>query len=76
MKKRKKPHKTCRRHVGNRGDLGGKRKKRRKERVGQVAANPDNLLNREQQGSRRGAQATQDLSKNCTSRERVSPYRV
>ena len=26
-KKRKKPHKTCRRHVGNGGDLGGKRKK-------------------------------------------------
>ena len=29
-KKRKKPHKSCRRHVGNGGDLGGKRKKRRK----------------------------------------------
>ena len=25
-KKRKKPHKTCRRHVGNGGDFGGKRK--------------------------------------------------
>ena len=23
-----KPHKSCRRHVGNEGDLGGKRKKR------------------------------------------------
>ena len=42
-KKRKKPHKTCRRHVRNRGDLGGKRKTRRKERVGPVASNPDNL---------------------------------
>ena len=29
-KKRKKPHKGCIRHVGNGGDLGGKRKKRRK----------------------------------------------
>ena len=27
-KKRKKPHKSCRRHVGNGGDLGVKRKKR------------------------------------------------
>ena len=46
-KKCRKPHKSCRRHVGNGGDLGGKRKKRRKERVVPVAANPDNLLNRE-----------------------------
>ena len=30
----KKPYKSCRRHVGNEGDLGGKRKKCRKERVG------------------------------------------
>ena len=44
-KKRKKPHKTCRRHVGNGGDLGGKRKRCGKERVGPVAANPDNLEN-------------------------------
>ena len=45
-KKRKIPHKSCRRHVGNGVlDLGGKRKKRRKERVGQVAAKPDNLEN-------------------------------
>ena len=42
-KKRKKPHKTCRRHVGNGRDLDGKRKKCRKERVGPVAANPYNL---------------------------------
>ena len=26
-KARKKPHKSCRRHVGKGGDLGGKRKK-------------------------------------------------
>ena len=42
-KKRKKPQNSCRRHAGNGGDLGGKRKKCRKERVGPVAANPDNL---------------------------------
>ena len=42
-KKRKKPKNSCRRHVGNGGDLGGKMKKCRKERVGPVAANPDNL---------------------------------
>ena len=40
-KKRKKPHRSCRSHVGNGGDLvdvGGKRKTRRQERVGPVAA--------------------------------------
>ena len=42
-KKRKKPQNSCRRHAGNGGDLGGKRKKCRKERVGPVAANPNNL---------------------------------
>ena len=49
-KKCKKPHKSCRRHVGNGGDLGGKRKKLRKERVGPVAANPDNLENNKEAG--------------------------
>ena len=50
--KRKKPHNnnSCRCHVENGGDLplGGKRKKRRKERVGSViiAPSPDNLENR------------------------------
>ena len=38
-KKRKKLHKSCRCHVGNRGDLGGKSSKRRNERIGPVAAN-------------------------------------
>ena len=48
------------------------RKKCRKERVGPVvAANPDNLeSNKEAEG---GAQGTQGSSKNCTSRESVSP---
>ena len=38
-KKRKKPQSSCGCHVGNWEDLGGKRKKCRKERVGPVAAN-------------------------------------
>ena len=42
-RKRKKPQNSCRRRGGNGGDMGGKRKKCRKERVGSVAANPDNL---------------------------------
>ena len=38
---------------GNGGDLGGKRKKCRNERVGPVAANPDNLeSNKEAAGGR------------------------
>ena len=53
-KKRKKPESSCRRHVGIGGDLGGKRKKCRKYRVGPVAANPDNLdSNNEAGGSTR-----------------------
>ena len=49
-KKRKKPHKTCTRDVGNGGDLVGKMKKRRKERGGPIATNPDNLENNKQSG--------------------------
>ena len=46
-------------------------KKCRKERAGLVAANPDNLEStKEAEG---GAQDTQGSSKNCTSRESVSP---
>ena len=53
-KKRKKPQNSCRRHAGNGGDLGRKRKKCRKERVGSVATNPDNLeSNKEAGGSTR-----------------------
>ena len=65
-KKPRKAHRSCRRHVGTGGDLGGKRKKHRKERVGSVAANPDYLENNKEAGG--GAQGTQCLSKNCTSR--------
>ena len=68
-KKRKKPHKTCRPHMRNGGHLGGKRKTRRKERVGTEAANPNNLENNKEAGG--GAQGTHGLSKNCTSRESV-----
>ena len=40
-KKCKKPFKSCRRDVGNRGDLAReKKKKRREENVGSVAAGP------------------------------------
>ena len=70
-KKRKKPQNSCRRQVGNGGDLGGKRKTCRKEGVGPADANPDNLeSNREAEG---GAQGTQVSSKNCTYRDTVSP---
>ena len=71
MKKRKKPQNSCRRYVGNGGDWGGKRKKCRKERVGPVAANPDNLESNKEAGG--GAQGTQGSSKNFISRESVSP---
>ena len=62
---------SSRRRAGNGGDTGGKKKNCRKERVGSVAANPDNLeSNKEAGGGARGAQGS---IKNCTSRESVSP---
>ena len=70
-KKRKKPQNSCRRRAGNGGDSGGKRKKCRKERVGSVAANPDNLESKKETGG--GAQGTQGSNKSCTRRESVSP---
>ena len=45
---------VIRRRTGNGGDMGGKQKKRRKERVGSVAANSDNLGSNEEAGG--GAQ--------------------
>ena len=42
-----------------------------KKRFGSVAANPDNLESNKEAGG--GAQGTQGSSKNCTSRENVSP---
>ena len=51
--------------------MGGKRKKCRKERVGSVAANSDNLGSNKEAGG--GAQGAQGSSKICTSRESVSP---
>ena len=51
VKKRSKPKNSCRRHVGNKGDLGGKRKKCIKERVGPVATtNLDNLESNKEAG--------------------------
>ena len=44
---------------------------RRQERIGSVAANPDNLGISKEGGG--GAQVTQGLSKNCARRESVSP---
>ena len=70
-KKRKRSQNSCRRRAGNGGDTGGKRKKCRKERVGSVAAIPDNLESNKETGG--GAQGTQGSSRNCTSRESVSP---
>ena len=69
-KKRKKPKNSCRRHMGNGGDLGGTRKKCREERVGPVAANPDYVeSNKEDVG---GAQGTQGSSNNVQV-QRVCP---
>ena len=70
-KKRKKPQNSCRRRPGTGGDMGGKRKKCRKERVGSVAANLDNLGSNKEAGG--GAQGAQGSSKICTSKESVSP---
>ena len=70
-KKRKKPQKAVDavRETGN--TRVEREKKYRRERVGSVAANPDNLeSNKEAVG---GAQDTQGSSKSCTSRESVSP---
>ena len=57
--------------MGNGRDFGGKKKKCRQERVGPVAANPDNLEHNKEAGG--GAPGTQGSSKKCTSRESVSP---
>ena len=52
--------------------MGGKRKKCRKERVGSVAANSDDLGSYKEAGG--GAQGAQGSSKICTSsRESVPP---
>ena len=70
-KKRKKPLNSCRRQGGNGGDFGGTRKRCGKGSVGPVAANSNIVeINKEAGG---GAQGTLSLSKNCTSRESVSP---
>ena len=59
---RNKPHRRCRRDVGNGRDLGGNREERNQERVGSVATDPDSLKNSEEVG--REEQDNQGLSKN------------
>ena len=51
--------------------MGEKRKKCRKERIGSVATNPYSLESNKEAGGE--AQGAQGSSKNCTSRESVSP---
>ena len=51
---------SCRRDVGNRGDSGRNRKIRRQERIGSVAADPDNQENIKEAG--RKAQRTPGLN--------------
>ena len=58
-KKRKNSQRSCRRDVGNGGDLGGNRKKHRQESVGSAAGDPDNLENSNKAGKE--AQGTQGL---------------
>ena len=64
--KSKKPHKRYGRHVRNGRDLGGKRKKRRQEKVSSVAASPELLLEngKEAVGEIHG---TQGFNRNGTS---------
>ena len=70
MKNRKQPNKSYRRDVENRGDLGGKRKKCRQEKVRSVSVDPDTLKNNKE--AKEESKGTQGLSKNCTSRDSVS----
>ena len=70
-KKRKKPHKSCKRYLGNGGTLSGERKKRRQESVGSVAAFPDNLENSKEAGREEHATQGQRVD-NYSSRESVS----
>ena len=69
-----KSHNSCRHDVGNGRELGIKKKKCRQERISSVAADSNHLDNSNKE--ERKAQATQGLSKNCTSRERASSYIV
>ena len=53
------------------GEAKKRNKKRRLERIGSIAADPDNLENRNKAGGE--VQGTQGLNENCTSRESVPP---
>ena len=70
-KKRKKPLNSGRRRVKHGKDFDGRRKRCRIERVGPVSANLDNLESNKEAGG--GARGSLGSSKNCTSRESVSP---
>ena len=64
-------HTNIHTYIHNGGDFGGTRKRCRKGSVGPVAANSNIVeINKEAGG---GAEGTLSLSKNCTSRESVSP---
>ena len=54
---RKKPHKSCRRDVGNGQELGRNRKQRGQERVGSVAADPACVIYREYNSKETGREA-------------------
>ena len=56
------PQKSSRRDVGNEEDLGGRRKKRRRESIGSVDIDPEDVENRKKAG--RKAQGAQGFSKN------------
>ena len=68
-KKRKIPQRSCSRAVGNRGNLGGNRNKRRQESVDSKSAGQGNLENSKEAGKE--AQGTRGLRKNY--KESVPP---
>ena len=61
--------------MGNGGDLSRKREKPRQEKVGSIAAKPNNLEISKEAGGE--AQGTYGLSEKCTRGDRVCPlFRV
>ena len=68
---REKPQKSYGRDVENERDSGGRKKYQRQKSVGSVNANPKDPENSKEAVGE--AQETRGLSKNCTSRQSVSP---
>ena len=62
-KKRKKPQKSCWRHLKNGEDLSGRRKNRSQGSTGSVDVDPEDLDSRKE--TEKDAQGTQGLCKNC-----------